>query len=134
MYMSMNHIESIQAFKKHVRQKVKQFLNQHSSNDEWTSYFWTYYWYRFECGGLATMFVDPWHIFDDGDFSYDGDSEFIEGEERIINIGAFTITNENEFSMDLVGGSNENSSSNVPMERALACFGLTMQEITEKYR
>jgi hypothetical protein len=64
--------------------------------------------------------------------NYDGDNEFIEGEERIIDIGAITITNENEFTMDVVGGSNEISSSNVPMERALACLGLTMQEITKR--
>jgi hypothetical protein len=132
MYMSMNHIESIEAFTEYVRQKVKQFLNQHSFNGEWTSNFWTYYWYGFECGRLVTLFVDPWHILDDGDFSYDNDNEFIEGEERIIEIGAITITNENACIMDVVGGSNENSSSNMLMERALVCFSLTMQEITEE--
>jgi hypothetical protein len=68
---------------------------------------------------------------DDGD-SYDGDNEFIEAKERISDICAITITNENEFMMNVVGGSNENSSSNVPMERALACLGFTMQEITEE--
>jgi hypothetical protein len=55
--------------------------------------------------------MDPWHIMDDGD-SYDGDNEFIKGEERIVDIGVITIINENEFTMDVVGGSNENSSSN----------------------
>lgn len=64
------------------------------------------------------------HISDDGNSFNDGDNEFIKGEKGIIDIGGITITNENEFTMDNVGGSNENSSSNVPMERAIVCLDI----------
>ncbi len=81
-------------------------------------------WYGYECGGLATVFANWQDISDDGNSFNDGDNEFIEGEEGIIDIGGITITNENEFNMDNVGGSNEDSSSNVPMERAIVRLGL----------
>ncbi len=77
------------------------------------------------------MFLDLQHISNDGDVSNHSDDEFIEGEEGIIDIGGITTTNESEFPMDGVGGSNEDPSSNVSMEKALACLSLTMQEIIE---
>jgi hypothetical protein len=83
-------------------------------------------WYGYECGRFTAMFVDLWHILNDGHFPNDVDNEFIEGEEWIIDIGRTTTTNDNEFTMGSVGRSNEDSSSNVPMERALACLGLRM--------
>jgi len=70
------------------------------------------------------MFVNWQHISNDGNSFNDSDNEFIEGEEGIINIGGITITNENEFTMDNVGGSNEDSSSNVPMERDIIRLSL----------
>jgi hypothetical protein len=78
------------------------------------------------------MFVDLWHILNDGDFFNDDDHEFIEGEEGIIDIGQITTTNDNEFTMDGVGRSNEDSSSNAPMERALANLGLKCKRSPKK--
>ncbi len=40
-------------------------------------------WYGFDCRRLAPMFVDLWHIPYDGDFSNDGDDEFIKVDEGI---------------------------------------------------
>ncbi len=74
------------------------------------------------------MFVDLQHISNDGDIS----NHIDESEEGIIDIGHITTTNESEFPMDGVGGSNEDPSSNVSMETTLAHFCLTMQEIIEE--
>ncbi len=80
------------------------------------------------------MFAYPYHIPNDGDFVDDGDDEFIESEEGIIDVGDILITNENEFTMNNVGRSNGNPRSYAPMEKALAHLGFTMQKIVKKYK
>ncbi len=47
-------------------------------------------------------------------------------KEGIINVGDILITNENEFTMDGVRGSNGNPRSYAPMERALVHLGFIM--------
>jgi hypothetical protein len=39
MYMSMNHNENVETFKQCARRKVKQFFNQYSPSDAFTSFF-----------------------------------------------------------------------------------------------
>lgn len=78
------------------------------------------------------MFMDMQHISNDEDSFDDGDNEFIEGKEGVIKIGAITTTSENEFIMDGVGGSNEDSISNVLVEKAIASLSHIMQEITKE--
>jgi len=43
MYMSINHGEIIDDFKKRGRVTVRENLQKHRPGDVWTNYFWTYY-------------------------------------------------------------------------------------------
>ncbi len=43
MYMSINHGETIDDFKKCGRVVVRENLHKHKPSDAWTNYFWTYY-------------------------------------------------------------------------------------------
>ncbi len=63
----------------------------------------------------------------DDDAKVDG----IQGEEGVIYIGGITPMNDNNLSMDDVGGSKELKSSNVPMERTFAHL-CDMTQIIEK--
>jgi hypothetical protein len=71
-------------------------------------------------------------VSNDGDSFDDDDIEFIKGKEGVIKIGGITTTSENEFIMDDVGGSNEYSSSNVLVEKAIISLSHTTQKITKE--
>jgi len=43
MYMSINHGETIDDFKKREKVVVRETLHKHKPSDAWTNYFWTYY-------------------------------------------------------------------------------------------
>jgi hypothetical protein len=43
MYMSINHGETIDDFKKRGRVAMRKNLHKHKIGDAWTNYFWTYY-------------------------------------------------------------------------------------------
>jgi len=43
MYMSINHGETIDDFKKHGRVDVRKNLHKHKLSDVWTNYSWTCY-------------------------------------------------------------------------------------------
>ncbi len=43
MYMSINHEETIDDFKKREKVDVGENLHKHRPSDVWTNYFWTYY-------------------------------------------------------------------------------------------
>jgi hypothetical protein len=43
MYMSINHGEIIDDFKKHGKVTMRESFHKHKPNDAWTNYFCTYY-------------------------------------------------------------------------------------------
>jgi hypothetical protein len=81
-------------------------------------------WYKFNCGGLMSMFVDHKHILDGSNFKDDG--------EKVINIYLIKTMDEVVHPTNNIGGFEKQRNSIAPLEEALVCLNHTMQKIVEK--
>jgi len=86
-------------------------------------------WYKFNRGGLMSLFVNHKHILDGLDFKDDGE---IDGDEKVINIDLIKTMDEVVHPIDKVGGFEKQRNSIAHLEEALVCLNHTMQEIVEK--
>jgi hypothetical protein len=86
-------------------------------------------WYKSNCGGLMSMFVDHKHVLDGSNFKDDGE---VDGDEKVINIDLIKTMDVIVHPTNKVGGFAKQINSIAPLEEALVCLNHTMQEIVEE--
>jgi len=78
------------------------------------------------------MFANPQHIPDYMESNDDDEDDYFKGDDGIMEFDGLMNMEQNDLPMGVIVGSNETINSSTPMERSLAQFVTTMQEITNE--
>ncbi len=88
--------------------------------------------YGLHRGGLGHMFANPRHILDDMESNDDDKDEDLENDDGIMEFDGLMNMDQCDPPMVAIVRSNDIINSSTPMERVLAQWVTTMQEITNE--